>query len=358
MAYSESRARELVVEAGHRLISSGLTARTWGNISARVSDSQFIITPSGRDYVSLSPGELVMVNIKDCTFEGGIRPSGESGIHAAGYRLRPEVELIIHTHQFYASAVSADGGLARSGGIPCAAYGMPSSGRLCFAVERALRNAPDDNAFLMSRHGALCLSNDFEDAFSAAETLESRCRALYLSRVGETGAAAISLGNSSRQGDSFVFEENGKNTVYPIQWGNDELPWQARLHAAIYSASETRCIRHCLDSEVTEVSRQGRTLYPVLDDLAQIAGVSVRCVPAIPERVSAVIRGRDAVLIRGFGGLCLGTDQSEAEAVAYVLKKDCAAALLTGSLRGLPFRDALKQRRQYVNNYSRLRYGK
>ena len=41
-------AKETVVLAGKKLVESGLIARTWGNVSCRISDSHFVITPSGR----------------------------------------------------------------------------------------------------------------------------------------------------------------------------------------------------------------------------------------------------------------------------------------------------------------------
>jgi len=52
-------AKETVIIAGKRLVESGLIARTWGNVSCRISDSHFVITPSGRDYVSLTPEALL-----------------------------------------------------------------------------------------------------------------------------------------------------------------------------------------------------------------------------------------------------------------------------------------------------------
>ena len=48
MAIEKNEAVRLVIEAGHRLCEAGLITRTWGNISARISDTQFVITPSGR----------------------------------------------------------------------------------------------------------------------------------------------------------------------------------------------------------------------------------------------------------------------------------------------------------------------
>ena len=80
MAYSVEKARELVLKAGMELCEAGLVARTWGNISARVSDTQYVITPSGRAYDTLTPEDIVLVNITDGSYEGDVKPSGEKGV--------------------------------------------------------------------------------------------------------------------------------------------------------------------------------------------------------------------------------------------------------------------------------------
>lgn len=77
MAYEIEEAKKLVVEAGKKLIETGLIARTWGNVSARISETQFVITPSGRAYETLTPDDIVVVNIEDCSYDGDIKPSSE-----------------------------------------------------------------------------------------------------------------------------------------------------------------------------------------------------------------------------------------------------------------------------------------
>ena len=143
MAYLESEARELVAAAGRRLKREGLIARTWGNLSARISDTQFVITPSGMDYDMIGPDDLVPVRISDCSYEGERKPSSEKGIHADAYRLRPEVNFVIHTHQDQASVFGIlgkpletednDSVLGRL--IPCAEYGLPSTKKLTGRAE-------------------------------------------------------------------------------------------------------------------------------------------------------------------------------------------------------------------------------
>lgn len=65
-----------IIDAGLKLRKEGLIVRTWGNISARVSDTEFAITPSGRDYSTLTTDDLVIVDIKTGSYDTTLRPSG------------------------------------------------------------------------------------------------------------------------------------------------------------------------------------------------------------------------------------------------------------------------------------------
>ena len=176
--YTEKEARDLVISAGLKLLESKLIARTWGNISARISDTQFVITPSGREYDSLKPEELVIVNISDCSYEGNIKPSSEKGIHAEAYRQRPNVNFIIHTHQHYASAICAEE--EDNEFAPCAKYGLPGTDKLKDNVGLCLAIHPEYKAFLLAKHGTLCLGESYEDAFDVVNTLEEKCRELFV----------------------------------------------------------------------------------------------------------------------------------------------------------------------------------
>lgn len=180
--YTEAQARALVIEAGHKLLETELVTRTWGNISARISETEFIITPSGRDYETLTPEELVKVKIADLSYEGSIKPSSEKGIHADAYSLRRNVNFVIHTHQLYASAVGVENeDLPFS---PCAGYGLPGTGALRRAVCDAIAGNHESRSFLMTKHGALCLGESFEDAFRLAQELEENCKAAFVARTG------------------------------------------------------------------------------------------------------------------------------------------------------------------------------
>ena len=182
MSYNEAEARALVIEAGHRLLENKLISRTWGNISTRISEDSFVITPSGRAYDTLRPDELVKVRTDDLSYDGEVKPSSEKGIHAYAYLLREDVSFVIHTHQFYASAICAEGESLSF--APCAKYGLPGTGKLRTNVAACIALNPDSVSFLMEKHGALLLGASFDDAFELAEKLEDRCREQFITRIG------------------------------------------------------------------------------------------------------------------------------------------------------------------------------
>lgn len=177
MYYTEEQAREMVLKAGLRLLETGLIARTWGNISARISKDEFIITPSGMAYDTLKAEDLVKVKVENCSYSGDIKPSSEKGIHAVSYALRPEVNFIIHTHQFFASVVGIlgkDTDMAAAG-----SYALPGTDKLRGKMMQVIAQNSGKTAFLMQHHGALCLGKDYDDAFDIASKLEDECKAIF-----------------------------------------------------------------------------------------------------------------------------------------------------------------------------------
>jgi L-fuculose-phosphate aldolase len=179
----ELEAKKRVVEAGLRLFREGLVARTWGNVSVRLDENRFAVTPSGIPYESLTPDRIVTVSIHDLSHEGRVKPSSEKGLHAAVYRDRPEIGAVIHTHQNGASSFSAawcnimeiPKETARIIGphVLTASYALPGTKRLARSGARALKNT---KAALLANHGAVCIGSDLEDAFRVCLALEDLCR--------------------------------------------------------------------------------------------------------------------------------------------------------------------------------------
>lgn len=363
-------AKELVIRAGIELLNEGLIVRTWGNISCRVSDTQFVITPSGIAYEDLTPEKIVLVNIADCTYDGDIKPSSEKGIHAACYSLRPDVNFVIHTHQVNASIVSALGlDINNISGedkdvigdnVPIASYGLPGTGKLKKGVIAAITRS-DSKAAVMAHHGAVCMGTDYEDAKDVASRLENVCEQFILKKYAELKG---SFGGKLADINSYVVEKYGKPSSAPefpackserdgnvfnislvdgdgavtridIESGNviagDGCEESIELHRAVYKKREDiNFIYHSKNEYAVSASKLGKTMKPLLDDFAQLCGPTVRHAVYNPndtlktsKKVVKKLKGRNAVLLDNNGALCVAGNEYDAGAVEIVMDKGC-----------------------------------
>ena len=368
-------AKNIVIKAGHELLKAGLIVRTWGNISCRINDTQFVITPSGKAYDTLTPDDIVLVNIADLSYDGDVKPSSEKGIHASCYELRPDINFVIHTHQKNASVVSTLGlDINNIAGeeaeiigtdVPCATYGLPGQPKLREGVINALKRSTS-KAAIMKHHGAVCLGTDYEDAFAVANALESVCEKFIIERCCEVSGKAVETFSgvvdyvtevfksdskykaakefvpcdSTRKGDCFFIGEKNKqcaiiDTKSGALIGGGEIPDSADMHWAIYKKrKDVNYIRHTKDENVVAMSRKGKTMKPFLDDLAQLCGPVVKCAIFNPsdtlktsKKVVKALGKRNAVLIKDNGAVCVAGNQYDAEAVEIVMEKGCKTAV-------------------------------
>lgn len=353
----EREAKELVVRAGIALVHSGLIARTWGNVSCRVDQETFVITPSGRDYLSLTPEDIVPVRIADLGYEGSTKPSSEKGIHAEVYRLFPEIDFAIHTHQEYASAVSASGlDLMPLSGrtehfsekILCARYALPGTKSLRKNVAEALRKSTS-NAVILKHHGALCYGIDYDCALKTAFDLETLCRDFV---ENPTKISRCKPLDGSKQRDDQGQSGSDDRDTDQAQ-GN---PFAYALKQAVLE-KKGGFVLFNHDPEVVRYSHLTRPLHPFLDDFAQIIGTRAKVAENDNHSILKGLHHGSAVFIRNCGAVCWGKNERDAEAVSMILRKNCRA-YFTASLFGRPkpingFESAL-MRLVYLKKYSKL----
>jgi len=368
-----TEAKILVVQAGIRLVESGLIARTWGNVSCRISESSFVITPSGRDYMSLTPDQIIAVNIKDLSYSGDIKPSSEKGVHAEVYALHPNINFVIHTHQENASVVGASclDSIKAGSEFPmlgdeviCARYALPGTKKLMKNVHEALLKSKG-NAVIMKNHGALCFGKTYDEAFIAAGSLEKACfiKIPDMDRLLEPNKnikASITKPylNSYRNEDGFVLcDENDKKIFVQRDKIYDSLPEEAKIYSLIYDRyKEVNYIIYNGAKEVKYVSKVLQKLKPVLDDFAQIVGVSVKNVDKDPEKITIALKKSTAVLIKGSGALCCGNTLCDAKASSIILEKACKAYITAsayGKVKPINPLECLLMRYNYLKKYSK-----
>ena len=77
----------------------GLVTYTWGNVSAIDRKSGlFVIKPSGVDYDTMSPDDMVVMDLDGNKVEGRYKPSSDTPTHLELYKKYPEIGGVVHTH--------------------------------------------------------------------------------------------------------------------------------------------------------------------------------------------------------------------------------------------------------------------
>ncbi|HMD90192.1 MAG TPA: class II aldolase/adducin family protein [Anaerolineaceae bacterium] len=184
--YDENK--QQVVETCRKLVEKGFLVGTGGNVSMRIPGQKALaITPSNYDYLKMLPEDICILALNLQPVEAAMKPSIESGMHAAIYIARPDANVIIHTHQIYASVFALINEpipaifdeqvrfLGRS--VEIVSYAPSGTGLLKNALTSKLRN--HCNAYILQNHGAVCLADSTERAIFNVELLE-KCALTYL----------------------------------------------------------------------------------------------------------------------------------------------------------------------------------
>lgn len=123
--------KQAVYEANMELPKRGLVTFTWGNVSGiDRSTGYMVIKPSGVEYDSLKPEDMVVVDLEGKRIEGKYKPSSDTATHIELYKKYPELGGIVHTHSTWATSWAQAGreiplyGTTHAdyfyGAIPCA----------------------------------------------------------------------------------------------------------------------------------------------------------------------------------------------------------------------------------------------
>ncbi len=190
MESTESKAREEIIWACRKLAAAGLIAASDGNVSCRLGEGLYLITPSGRAKAEIEVHELIVVNDTGAVVFGSGKPSSEFRLHLLVYQKRPDVHAVVHAHPPLLTAMT----LARVpfpadvfpevwltvGPVPTAPYATPSTDEVPRSVEPYVIG---HNAVLLARHGSLTLGCDVRQAYYRLEKMEHAAKSLLAAQV-------------------------------------------------------------------------------------------------------------------------------------------------------------------------------
>jgi len=176
---SERQNRLDVVQFGRMLHGNGFVAATDGNLSVRLDERRLLVTPTCISKGRMRASDMVIVDMDGKRLSGKRRVSSELAMHLLIYRLRPDVQGIVHAHPPTATGFAASGyDLNRPlvcevvvglGSIPLARYGTPGTPELTDALEPLI---PNHDAILMANHGVVTFGSSLESAYMKMETVE------------------------------------------------------------------------------------------------------------------------------------------------------------------------------------------
>ena len=190
---TEKRLRQKLVAICRMLHHKNLIASMDGNVSVKFGDG-LLTTPSGVNKGFLEEDQIIVVDWNGRVIEGDGQPTSELAMHLAVYRLRPEVEAVVHAHPPVATAFSIAGismedfvlpeVVMTLGVIPTASYATPTTEDVPAAICDLIRS---HDALILERHGALTVGQDLMEAYNKMEKLEHTAvillTALQLGRV-------------------------------------------------------------------------------------------------------------------------------------------------------------------------------
>ncbi|MBR6402670.1 MAG: L-ribulose-5-phosphate 4-epimerase [Eubacterium sp.] len=91
--------KEKVYLANMELPKRGLVTYTWGNVSEiDRATGYFVIKPSGVDYETMTPDDMVVMDLDGNRVEGRYKPSSDTPTHLELYKRYADIGGVVHTH--------------------------------------------------------------------------------------------------------------------------------------------------------------------------------------------------------------------------------------------------------------------
>ena len=186
---TESRQREEICRLARSLFDRGLTPGSSGNISVRLDDGGWLVTPTNACLGHLDPANLARLDPHGKLI-GGDKPTKELPLHAALYDSRSSARAIVHLHSTHAVAVTLLPEIDPANALPpLTPYFVMKCGSVAMlpyyrpgdpAVAGAIRGlAGKHSSVLLANHGPVVAGDCLEAAVFATEELEETAK-LYL----------------------------------------------------------------------------------------------------------------------------------------------------------------------------------
>ena len=190
--HAENLARSEIAKVGKSLFERGLTFGSTGNISVRLADGGWLMTPTNASLGELDPATLSLFDAAGRHLRGD-QPTKEAALHLAMYGQRQDAGAVVHLHSTHAVAVSVLEDVdpldvlppltayyvMRVGRLPLVPYLLPGDAALARAVGKL---AGSHHAVLLANHGPIVAGTTLANAQYATEELEETAKLFLMLR--------------------------------------------------------------------------------------------------------------------------------------------------------------------------------
>ena len=190
MMSSEAELRQQIADFSQLTYQKSYLASTDGNLSARLPDGNVICTPTIINKGFVRPEDPVVVDLEGRHVRGERKASSEISMHTLIYKLRPDINAVVHCHPPCATAYAAAGiplnkaliseVVLALGCIPIAEYGTPGTAELTDRLEPWIANY---DALLMANHGVVTYGADMMEAYNRMDTVEHFAKISIYTRI-------------------------------------------------------------------------------------------------------------------------------------------------------------------------------
>ena len=189
----ENALRERICSLAKSLFDRGLTAGASGNLSVRLEDGSYLVTPTGASLGALDPAQLSRIDGEGRHLDGA-PPTKEVELHRAFYDTRgAKAGAVVHLHSTHSTALSLLPDVDPDSVLPpLTAYSIMRLGKVRLLpyfrpgdpeMGKALRGlAGKRSAVLLANHGPVVAGKDLEAAVYAMEELEETAKLALLTR--------------------------------------------------------------------------------------------------------------------------------------------------------------------------------
>ncbi|MCB9557309.1 MAG: class II aldolase/adducin family protein [Deltaproteobacteria bacterium] len=198
---NETLLRQQLAQACQRIWQRGWVANHDGNGSVRLSRERILCTPTAVSKADITPTNLLILGSGGRVLSGEGRPFSELALHIAYYQARPDVQVVLHCHSPYATALGLTGTDLGQPRLPEAVVSLgpfvptvPLASPGQDAVHAIVPYLAAHDVLLLVGNGVLAVGDSVEQAYLRLELVEHLCRIEAASRqFGQPGELPASM---------------------------------------------------------------------------------------------------------------------------------------------------------------------